>query len=186
MAITNGDELVEGEYYAEHGPPHDIWTRLRQESPVHRCEPTRFEPFWAITKHADIIEISTQPELFRSEPGIVLLDNIQEAAVETSALSMMRVIIMIDPPEHREVRKVSSHVFTSKAVRALDDVIERSAREVVDQLASEGGVQAGSRSSALRTKNASTASSPRGLMSAAMRPMGSVPPSGWGKSVENA
>jgi len=139
MAITNGDELVEGEYYAEHGPPHDIWTRLRHESPVHRCEPTRFEPFWAITKHADIIEISTQPELFRSEPGIVLLDNIQEAAIETSALSMMRVIIMIDPPEHCEVRKVSSQVFTPKAVRALDDVIERSAREVVDQLASEGG-----------------------------------------------
>jgi cytochrome P450 len=136
--ITNGDELVEGGYYAEHGPPHDIWTRLRHESPVHRCEPTRYEPFWAITKHADIIEISTQPELFRSEPGIVVLDKTQEAAFETSAFSMMRVVIMIDPPEHREVRKVSSHVFTPRAVRALDDVITRSAREVVDRLA-EGG-----------------------------------------------
>jgi cytochrome P450 len=137
--ITNGDELVEGKYYAEHGPPHEIWTRLRHESPVHRCEPTRYEPFWAITKHADIIEISTQPELFRSEPGIVVLDRTQEAALETSAFSMMRVVIMIDPPEHREVRKVSSHVFTPRAVRALDEVIERSAREVVDRLAEGGG-----------------------------------------------
>jgi sterol desaturase/sphingolipid hydroxylase (fatty acid hydroxylase superfamily) len=46
--------------------------------------------------------------------------------------------------------------------------------------------QSGSRSPALVTKKASSASSPSGSMSAAMRPIGSVPPSGWGKSVENA
>ena len=46
--------------------------------------------------------------------------------------------------------------------------------------------QAGRRSSALRTKNASSASSPSGVMSAAILPIGSVPPSGCGKSVENA
>ena len=139
MTITDGDELISGEYYAEHGPPHDLWTRLRNESPVHHCEPASYEPFWAITKHADVIEISTQPELFRSEPGIVVLDRTQEAAFETSAFSMMRVIIMIDPPEHREVRKVSSHVFTPRAIRTLDDLIDRSAREVVDRLAVDGG-----------------------------------------------
>ncbi len=139
MTITNGDELISPEYYAEHGPPHDLWTRLRHESPVHRCEPTRFEPFWAITKHADIVEISTQPELFRSEPGIIVTNRVQDEALENSAFSLMRVIIMIDPPEHRDVRKVTSHVFTPKAIRALDDLIERSAREVVDRLAADGG-----------------------------------------------
>ena len=59
--------LVHG--YAEHGPPHELWTRLRAESPVHYCEPTDFEPFWAVTKYADIFEISTHPERFLSEPG---------------------------------------------------------------------------------------------------------------------
>ena len=139
MTITNGDELVNGEYYAQHGAPHDIWTQLRRESPVHWCEPTRYEPFWAITRHSDIIEISTQPELFRSEPGIVVISKDQAEAFEQSAFSMMRVIIMIDPPEHREVRKVTSHRFTPRAIRELDDIIERSAREVVDRLAADGG-----------------------------------------------
>jgi prophage DNA circulation protein len=46
--------------------------------------------------------------------------------------------------------------------------------------------QLGKRSSALLTKNASIAASPSGVMSAAMRPIGSVPPSGCGKSVEKA
>jgi len=29
MTITTGEELVDSAYYAAHGPPHDIWTRLR-------------------------------------------------------------------------------------------------------------------------------------------------------------
>ena len=51
-------------------PPHELFTRLRAESPVHRCEPPGFEPFWAITKYADIFEISTSPDRFASGPGI--------------------------------------------------------------------------------------------------------------------
>jgi cytochrome P450 len=139
MTITNGDELIEARYYAEHGPPHQLWTQLRNESPVHWCEPADYEPFWAITRHADIIEISTQPDLFISEPGIVVLNKSTEEALEVSAFSMMRVIIMIDPPEHRRVRKVTTHKFTPRAVRELDEVITRSAREVVDRLARDGG-----------------------------------------------
>ena len=46
--------------------------------------------------------------------------------------------------------------------------------------------RAGNSNSALRTKNDSIAASPSGVMSAAIRPIGSVPPSGCGKSVENA
>ncbi len=139
MTITNGEELIDDAHYARNGPPHDIWTELRNESPVHRCESPTYEPFWAVTKHADIVEISTQPELFCSEPGIVVLNRAQEKAFARSAFTMMRVIINIDPPEHREVRKVSSHVFTPRAIRAMDEVIERSAREVVDKLAVDGG-----------------------------------------------
>jgi len=41
MTITNGDELIEGGY-AEHGPPIEISTCLRHESPGHRCLPIRY------------------------------------------------------------------------------------------------------------------------------------------------
>jgi|TARA_B100002003_G_C14097405_1_gene527813 cytochrome P450 len=139
MPITDGHELISPHAYAEHGPPHDLWTRLRVESPVHYCEPEGFEPFWAITKHADICEISTQPERFVSEPGITVLTDSQRQALDTSAFAAMRVIIQMDPPEHRAVRKVASPVFTPLAIRALDEEMERSARELVDELAGKGG-----------------------------------------------
>ncbi len=139
MAITDGYDLVAPVPYAENGPPHETWTRLRAESPVHRCEPEDYEPFWAITKHADITEISTQPELFLSEPGITVLRRQDREALEASAFGAMRVIIGMDPPEHRSVRKVASPVFTPRAIMGLDDEINRSARELVDSLAGATG-----------------------------------------------
>ena len=39
MQITDGRELIFPTQYADRGYPHDVWTRLRRESPVHRCEP---------------------------------------------------------------------------------------------------------------------------------------------------
>ena len=139
MTITDGHELVAPIPYAENGPPHHIWSRLRAESPVHLCEPEEYERFWAITKHADITEISTQPERFLSEPGINILRKRDREALEASAFGAMRVVITMDPPEHRQVRKVASPVFTPKAIRALDEQIERSARELVDKLAGTDG-----------------------------------------------
>ena len=40
---------------------------------VYRYEGHRAEPFWAITKHADIVQIAKQPDLFTNRPGIVML-----------------------------------------------------------------------------------------------------------------
>ena len=49
--------------------------RLRREAPIHHCAPAGFEPFWAITRHADIGEISKQPDIFLNSPGIVVLSD---------------------------------------------------------------------------------------------------------------
>jgi len=48
-------ELVDPARFARAGYPHDTWTRLRAEAPVAYFSPPGLEPFWAITKHADIV-----------------------------------------------------------------------------------------------------------------------------------
>ena len=62
-------DLIDPERYARGGYPHDVWTRLRAEEPVAYFAPEGYEPFWAITKHADILEISKQPLRFSSARG---------------------------------------------------------------------------------------------------------------------
>jgi cytochrome P450 len=135
-------ELIAPSHYGTQGAPHEVWTRLREESPVHRCEfGGDFEDFWAITKHADIIDISGKPHLFSNREGPVLLSRaqqIQTAKRHSSAMGKMRTIIEMDPPEHRTIRKVASGFFTPRSIRRLDQIVTESARSLLDSLGSEG------------------------------------------------
>ena len=80
-------ELVSPKRYAERGYPHEVWTLLRKESPVTWCEPNGYDPFWAITKHADICEISKQPTTFVSEPRTVIMTKVEYAAIKAGLVS---------------------------------------------------------------------------------------------------
>ena len=57
------NEIVHPDLYASE-EIHNIYARLRCEDPVHWTEPDGFRPFWAVTKHADILEIERQNQVF--------------------------------------------------------------------------------------------------------------------------
>jgi cytochrome P450 len=130
-ADTDGRRLVDPAGYARDGYPHELWTRLRAEAPVAQFEPPGFEPFWAITKHADILEIAKQPERFSSAQGITLR---REGTPRLSS----EIVVMLDPPRHAPMRKVASGHFTPRAVRERKPDIERIAVEVLDEAAPRG------------------------------------------------
>jgi cytochrome P450 len=137
MSITSGYELVHPDYYAEHGPPYAIWDQLRAESPVHQCKIDDVEPFWAVTRQEDIKFISKSPELFLSAPGITLMPT-EPVIDENEGLGAMRVVINTDPPLHRDLRKVASPFLTPRSLQAMQGVIDKSAKGLVDALASDG------------------------------------------------
>jgi cholest-4-en-3-one 26-monooxygenase len=121
-------ELLDPERYARDGYPHEVWTRLRAEAPVAYFTPPGYEPFWAITKHADILEISKQPERFSSAQGITL----RPAGV---VLPPSEMVVMLDPPEHGPVRRVANGRFTPRAVRERRADIESIAVEIIGEVA---------------------------------------------------
>jgi cholest-4-en-3-one 26-monooxygenase len=118
-------DLVDPERYARRGYPHDVWTRLRADAPVAYFAPEGFEPFWAITKHADIVEISKQPLRFSSEPGITL--RLAGAPIYASEM-----VVMLDPPRHGPMRRVINGRFTPRAVRERREDVDRIAVDVMD------------------------------------------------------
>ena len=77
-------DLVDPTRYQRDGYPHQLWARLRAEAPVAYFEPPGFPPFWAITKHADLVQVASQPLLFSSAKGITL-DRNAEAVSEAMA-----------------------------------------------------------------------------------------------------
>jgi cholest-4-en-3-one 26-monooxygenase len=124
-AVADALELVDPVGYARNGYPHELWTRLRAENPVAKFAPPGFEPFWAITKHADVLEILKQPLRFSSAQGITLR---QIGAVVMPS----EMVVMLDPPRHGPVRRVANGGFTPRAVRARREDIERIALDVLD------------------------------------------------------
>jgi len=138
MTLTDGSDLIDPAAYAKGGPPHASWSALRRQSPIHRCEPDGYPPFWAITKHAHICEISKNPDAFLNEPGIVhpRLDQIVD---RSGGIGAMRTIIEMDPPRHRSFRKVAAPWFTSRSLGRIDAAVGASARAIVDELAGRTG-----------------------------------------------
>ena len=132
-------ELLDPHGYGRGGPPHEIFTQLRREAPVERFKIPLIEPFWAITKHADICSISSQPDKFLSGPGITLMPEDRSLIEATGGLGQMRVVINMDPPEHRAVRKVASPWLTPRSLRRIEAAVDESARNLVDQLAGTSG-----------------------------------------------
>ena len=48
-------DIVGNDTFAKNGYPHEAWTLLRREAPVFWYDRGVKVPFWAITKHADIM-----------------------------------------------------------------------------------------------------------------------------------
>lgn len=134
MTTTHVDplDLVDPVRYAQRGYPHDVFTRLRAEAPVAWIDPPGYVPFWAVTKHADIIEVSTQPLRYSNAQGITL------AREGAAPMPPQEILVLLDPPKHGPMRRLVTRRFTPKAVRAKRAEIEKIAIDVVDDAAPAG------------------------------------------------
>jgi hypothetical protein len=131
----DGRDLISPRAYARHGTPHDRFTELRLLDHLHRCETQGFQSFYPVVRHRDICEISKQPDLFWNRRGIVLESEQQKTILEAeSGLGSLRAILVMDPPEHRDYRKIASSWFTPRAIERVDPVAQESARHLVDRL----------------------------------------------------
>jgi cytochrome P450 len=103
------------------------------------CPPYR--PFWAITKHADIMEIERANDLFINEPRPLLATaQADDMAREQLDAGMgLRTLIHMDDPQHRVVRAIGADWFRPKAMRALKVRVDELAKIYVDKMMNAGG-----------------------------------------------
>lgn len=137
-------DLHSPEAYAEHGFPWAAWDWLRREAPLFWYERDDIEPFWVVTRHADVKEISGRPDLFinggprlrvtrRGEPELLRggLDSFGQARgwdpLEAPDMTFM------DDPRHRQVRRASSWAFTQGCMRGMAAHFETLAQTFADE-----------------------------------------------------
>ena len=118
--------------------------RLEGFSALRRHDPIRFfaeegneylaagPGYWAVTRHADVVEASRRPDAFCSGEGT----NIPDLPPEFR--EFFGSMISMDDPRHARFRKIVSAGFTPRMMRSLEDGVVSTASGIVDRVAGLG------------------------------------------------
>ena len=133
-----GLALADPMAYADPERYHAAAALLRRESPVHRVEAEGFRPFWAITRHADIMEIERNNEIFLNGPRPLLAPEAAEKYMAENG-GQLRTLVHLDDPDHKQQRAIGANWFSPRAMRRLQVRVDELARRYVDRMAELGG-----------------------------------------------
>ena len=111
--------------YEIHDDPYPTYARLRDEAPLYHNEEMGF---WALSRHADVVEGFRDSTTFSSSHGVSL----DPAASGPHAHRTMS-FLALDPPMHGRMRSLVSRGFTPRRVLDLEPRIRELARLHLDQ-----------------------------------------------------
>ncbi|MEU4126145.1 MULTISPECIES: cytochrome P450 [Streptomyces] len=133
MIPTGEIDLLEDTWARE--VPHEQFTRLRREDPVHWHEvPGGHEGFYAVTRHADVKAVSRDPGLWSTELGSFMIRDQSPESLE----SLRLVLLGMDAPRHSRYRALVSAGFTPRVVRRLAARIGERAAALVESAVAPG------------------------------------------------
>jgi cytochrome P450 len=137
---TLDDEIVHPDLYAS-WEIHDVYSKLRQDDPLHWTEPDGFRPFWSVTKHADILEVEKNNKIFINHDRTYLSPKAGEEWIMTTTgdTHLFRTLVDLDDPVHMKLRALTQAWFMPPNLRKLETRIAEIAKEHVDHMASLGG-----------------------------------------------
>ncbi|MEZ0365477.1 cytochrome P450 [Mycobacterium sp. pUA109] len=94
--------------------PYETYRRMRADAPVYYNE--QYD-FYALSRHADVAAAFKDFETYSSAYGVDL------GMVRTGQPVPAKMIISLDPPEHRHMRSLVNKVFTPRAIMALRQMV---------------------------------------------------------------
>jgi cytochrome P450 len=128
---------------------NDFWLRpleeregafatLRAERPISFHEEPEIEilpkgpGYWAVARHADILEVSRTPEIYQSGKGSNIGD------LPPAFNEFFGSMINMDDPAHARLRRIVSSGFTPRMLGRLEADVQRAAARVVDEVIERG------------------------------------------------
>jgi len=123
--------IVDPQLYLE-GIPHERFSKMR-ETPGLVWHPYNDDGFWAVTRHADVREMSRNAQVFSSAIGHTNLWDL-----EADALEARRSLIDTDAPDHTRLRRLIAGAFTPKNIRRWEQVVREITCELLDEFVAAG------------------------------------------------
>ena len=133
--------LTDPKAYGEWNGLHEKFAWARANAPLAVAEVPDYDPFWAVTRHADIMEVSRNNKLYASGARQTTLTmKAIDALVRTQTPDghLIKSLVQMDAPDHMKYRLLTQTWFMPKNLRILEDRIREIARETVDHMLSLG------------------------------------------------
>lgn len=152
MSITEADQgvmvpdhiarqIVMPEGHRDDEAVFEAYRWLRENAPLAKVEVEGYDPLWLISKHADIMEVERQPDIFTNgggeDPGShnpVLGSQAEEEFTKTltgGSLRILESLTYLDPPEHTMVRDIAAEWFRPASLKKWEDEIRVLAQEAI-------------------------------------------------------
>lgn len=118
----------------------DTFRTLRDARPVswHKAPEGSLLPtppddgFWAVVRHADIVAVSSQPDLYISSKGV------QFEELPDDILQATQSIVALDAPRHLKLRSLVSSAFSPARMEQMRASMAEEVRRIVEDFATAG------------------------------------------------
>jgi cytochrome P450 len=136
--------IVLAEGHADLAALHEAYEWVRNNAPLAKAGVEGYDPVWLVSKHADLIEVESHPEIFSAgggkHPGShnPILQNIAGDEFTKNllggSLRILDALTYLDPPEHTEVKNVANDWFRPTQLKQWEDQIRGLAKASIEKL----------------------------------------------------
>ncbi len=140
MTLTINDAVrvfTDASAYADEPSFYAACALLRRESPVAYVDVKGFEPFWALTRHQDLMAVERAPGLWVNAPRPALARKPEDGTKPADI--PVRTLVQMDAPDHTLYRKISIDWFKQTNIGRLSARSAELAKRAVDHMADLGG-----------------------------------------------
>jgi cytochrome P450 len=130
-----GEAIVNPVAYGGDRPVERSFQWLRAHNPIGWVEAPGYDPFWVVTKHEDIQQISRDNAQFHNgDRAVMLMDSksVQHTIELTGSTRLQHNVLFMDDPEHQKYRLITQTWFMPQHVAKRVDAIRQIARSTVE------------------------------------------------------
>lgn len=132
--------FAEGQRYTDAERWHACAAKVRAEDPVHWLEHPDFNPFWVVSKHADVMEVEQRSNTeFLANPRGILTNKAGDARRIAEGEQRIKSLVVMDGPEHKAYRDLAASWFRPSNLRKLEGRLDELTAQAIAKLEAGGG-----------------------------------------------
>ncbi|MEI2698722.1 MAG: hypothetical protein V9E94_10405 [Microthrixaceae bacterium] len=135
-----GAIFITPELFADMDEWHRVAAEIRRDDPVMRVEANGWPAFWAITRHADVFEVSRRSDVFwnteKSAPG----PDLQYDMLQAMGIELPRTLVHLHGEQHQKLPRSDKRLVQARSGQAAAaDRSTRSPTSYIERLVDFGG-----------------------------------------------